>query len=620
MAAPPYQQSPFYPPYQQQGSSIQTTIKTPPKTPPRSVQYNHNNNSMMDVAAAPQYTNPFHSLYPSANHNGISSSSSINIHSSNSNSNSNHINNTSSTPNSTPFTSSSTNLLNLSEFIADHVLQLPLSLLSSHFLFHPSPTAMYRDFMIDLLQRVMRATSVEPATALLALRIAERVVRRGMDCVVLQQKQLEQHRGVLLGAEVRGVEPLKRDLDAEDRWDDWVASRLASARANGGGAAAVASGGIGMGGSVTAARHQTSATADPTALIQKELGRMDHKLLYVHYTSLLHLFHPSPLSSLSPHQNRPEHRLYLTALMLADSYLNDNAFLCKSWSQVSGLGVGECVGMRRCMLECLDHEIARGRDGEGVEGREDVGGLVAAFELSILGTKGGANSVNAANVANVGVSNAVVSSNASSNAVAANVRGDIGFAQNHQQQQHQQQPHHQQQQSHYHYQTPLHQRYYTPPPAAAAAAPSSYIDAHQPFQYHPQPFHQPYHQPYQNHVVPTQIPNQPRASLDATRRVSAGWSYVQPLQQPPMQVPSQYYYGGVAGKERPVSFPAYQQLQQQRGIGMGGKKVVVSPPSSPVRCPGAKGARGGVQNRKVEGADFVGVFEAVTKNMDFACE
>ncbi|KAJ3103105.1 hypothetical protein HDU97_010385 [Phlyctochytrium planicorne] len=52
-----------------------------------------------------------------------------------------------------------------------------------------------------------------------------------------------------------------------------------------------------------------------------------------------------------------EHRVWSAALMLADANLNDNAFLCKSWSEVTGIAVAECVAMRRCFLSCVGHDL-----------------------------------------------------------------------------------------------------------------------------------------------------------------------------------------------------------------------------------------------------------------------
>ncbi|KAJ3211386.1 hypothetical protein HDU67_004570, partial [Dinochytrium kinnereticum] len=55
-----------------------------------------------------------------------------------------------------------------------------------------------------------------------------------------------------------------------------------------------------------------------------------------------------------------EHRVWVAALMLADAYLNDNAFLCKSWAEVTAIPTAECASMRRAFLSCVDHDLAIG--------------------------------------------------------------------------------------------------------------------------------------------------------------------------------------------------------------------------------------------------------------------
>lgn len=69
------------------------------------------------------------------------------------------------------------------------------------------------------------------------------------------------------------------------------------------------------------------------------------------------------LSRLSRQQqhHRPsdqsEFRIWLTALLLADSLLNDNAFTAASWAQVSGFPLPEVVTMKREFMESLGYDL-----------------------------------------------------------------------------------------------------------------------------------------------------------------------------------------------------------------------------------------------------------------------
>ena len=55
---------------------------------------------------------------------------------------------------------------------------------------------------------------------------------------------------------------------------------------------------------------------------------------------------------------RCEFRIWLTALMVSDSYLNDNSYTCKSWAQVSGFTAKECATMKREFLQAVHFSLA----------------------------------------------------------------------------------------------------------------------------------------------------------------------------------------------------------------------------------------------------------------------
>jgi hypothetical protein len=67
--------------------------------------------------------------------------------------------------------------------------------------------------------------------------------------------------------------------------------------------------------------------------------------------------------------------------MLADAYLNDNAFAISSWAEVSGLTPRDCVAIRRSFLCCLSHDLNLGlgplpssnSSGESKEGGDKKG-------------------------------------------------------------------------------------------------------------------------------------------------------------------------------------------------------------------------------------------------------
>ncbi|KAI8905537.1 hypothetical protein EDD86DRAFT_211707 [Gorgonomyces haynaldii] len=56
-------------------------------------------------------------------------------------------------------------------------------------------------------------------------------------------------------------------------------------------------------------------------------------------------------------QPKSEYRVLVTALMLADSYLNDNAYSVKSWAQVSSFSPKELIAMRREFLNSLGYGL-----------------------------------------------------------------------------------------------------------------------------------------------------------------------------------------------------------------------------------------------------------------------
>ncbi|KAJ3377337.1 hypothetical protein HDU92_008429 [Lobulomyces angularis] len=56
--------------------------------------------------------------------------------------------------------------------------------------------------------------------------------------------------------------------------------------------------------------------------------------------------------------NGSEYRIFLTALMLADVYLNDNAYSIHSWAEVSGISNKECIQMRKEFLNGIQFHLA----------------------------------------------------------------------------------------------------------------------------------------------------------------------------------------------------------------------------------------------------------------------
>jgi hypothetical protein len=51
------------------------------------------------------------------------------------------------------------------------------------------------------------------------------------------------------------------------------------------------------------------------------------------------------------------YRIWLTSLALADDYLNDNTYTCKSWSIASGFPAKECVLMKQEFLKVIDFRL-----------------------------------------------------------------------------------------------------------------------------------------------------------------------------------------------------------------------------------------------------------------------
>ncbi|KAJ1328739.1 hypothetical protein BSLG_009974 [Batrachochytrium salamandrivorans] len=52
-----------------------------------------------------------------------------------------------------------------------------------------------------------------------------------------------------------------------------------------------------------------------------------------------------------------ELRIWVTALSIADAFVNDNAYTVRSWAEVSGFSAIECATMRKEFLEAIDHRL-----------------------------------------------------------------------------------------------------------------------------------------------------------------------------------------------------------------------------------------------------------------------
>jgi hypothetical protein len=79
---------------------------------------------------------------------------------------------------------------------------------------------------------------------------------------------------------------------------------------------------------------------------------------------LLSLFYMRKLSTRVSLKGEPgsEKRIWLTALILSDAFLNDNAFAMNSWSKVSDLQASEIVAMRREFLTGLRFDLVPPHD------------------------------------------------------------------------------------------------------------------------------------------------------------------------------------------------------------------------------------------------------------------
>jgi hypothetical protein len=55
---------------------------------------------------------------------------------------------------------------------------------------------------------------------------------------------------------------------------------------------------------------------------------------------------------------KSEYRIIVTALMLADTFVNDNSYTVASWSQVTNFANAELVGMRREFLETIGYNLS----------------------------------------------------------------------------------------------------------------------------------------------------------------------------------------------------------------------------------------------------------------------
>ncbi|KAJ8325560.1 hypothetical protein O5D80_005771 [Batrachochytrium dendrobatidis] len=67
--------------------------------------------------------------------------------------------------------------------------------------------------------------------------------------------------------------------------------------------------------------------------------------------------YPIKLFMSCPADASKELRVWITALSLADGFVNDNAYTVRSWSDVSGFSVLECVAMRKEFLEAIEHKL-----------------------------------------------------------------------------------------------------------------------------------------------------------------------------------------------------------------------------------------------------------------------
>ena len=98
----------------------------------------------------------------------------------------------------------------------------------------------------------------------------------------------------------------------------------------------------------------------------KFIQYMTHVLSSTNVTSsalLLSLFYIYRLKSRitktqSKYNVNSHYRVWLTALMLADVYLNDNAFTTKSWSLVGGMKVEDCVVMKKEFLSAITWDLS----------------------------------------------------------------------------------------------------------------------------------------------------------------------------------------------------------------------------------------------------------------------
>ncbi|KAI9360419.1 hypothetical protein DFJ73DRAFT_80476 [Zopfochytrium polystomum] len=62
-------------------------------------------------------------------------------------------------------------------------------------------------------------------------------------------------------------------------------------------------------------------------------------------------------SAITPTVSARLHRIWSAAFILADAFMNDNAFTCQSWSIVTDYTPNDCVSLKRCFLMCLDHDV-----------------------------------------------------------------------------------------------------------------------------------------------------------------------------------------------------------------------------------------------------------------------
>jgi hypothetical protein len=75
------------------------------------------------------------------------------------------------------------------------------------------------------------------------------------------------------------------------------------------------------------------------------------------YIALLYINQLSQRLRSEQRKEYSEYRIFITALMLADSTCNDACIMTITWSKLSGIPTSEIIGMRKEFLEKLDYRI-----------------------------------------------------------------------------------------------------------------------------------------------------------------------------------------------------------------------------------------------------------------------